>query len=126
MFYGSVFVPLHDAPQTSALARLGSLVSKQFVFGLFFAAGSRNLNRKSVSDAVGGFCVVVAVNTAPLLASSWWPLPPQSPTGAWIEPCQLSTLFASPVGSQSVAFELAGIWYVMASGGVVVNATGGF
>lgn len=44
--YGSnVLVALHDAPQTSALFRFGSVVSRQLVFGLPLAAGSRYLKR---------------------------------------------------------------------------------
>ncbi len=44
---------------------------------------------------------MVALKTAPLLASSCAPLPPQSVAGATTEPCQLNMLFASPVGFQS-------------------------
>src|SRR5262249_16502030 len=62
-----------------------------------FAAGSRYLKRNVVFPPAGA-PVTVVVNTAPLLASSW-PTPPH--TDAITDPCQLNTLFASPVGIQS-------------------------
>ena len=77
--YGSnVLVGLHDAPQTSALFRFGSVVSRQLVFGLPLAAGSRYLKRNvTVAPGWDGFAETVAVKTAPLLASSL-PTPPQT------------------------------------------------
>src|SRR6266404_2429390 len=109
--YGSCLVSLQEAPQTSALFLFGSVESVQLVFGLFLAAGSRYLKR-NVTRPPGGAPAMVALKTAPLLASSL--PPPHSEAGAWIAPCQLRMLLASPVGFQS---EPATALYVMLPSG---------
>ena len=96
--YGFFTASLHDAPQTSARLRRGSVVSRQLTFPFPSAFGSRYLKRQSSRCPMSGFCEIVASKIAPLLLSMMFPL---QPFGAWAEPAQDRTLFASPVGCQS-------------------------
>src|SRR5881397_173167 len=90
--YGALTVLLHDAPQTSARSRRGSVVSKQFTFTfpLSLAFGSRYLKRHCSCCPISGFCEIVASKIAPVLLSIMFPL---QPSGARPEPAQDRTLF---------------------------------